>query len=139
LVNRHGVAFALRYRRGHDLLTQAPALHGSTGLLLRKNAEGVLVLARDAAPLRHVLGRLPQRSVWPSASGWGCGERQPGVESALDGTPRAYASLGFSITSGPRVMLSTPPATNSSPWPLQMACAAAFTACSPLPHRRLTV
>ena len=36
-------------------------------------------------------------------------------------------------------MLSTPPAMNTSPWPLQIACAAALIAWRPEPHRRLTV
>ena len=36
-------------------------------------------------------------------------------------------------------MLSTPPATNTSPSPTAIACAAALTACSPEPHSRLTV
>ncbi len=40
---------------------------------------------------------------------------------------------------GERVMLSTPPAMKSSPWPLQIASAALLSACKLEPQRRFTV
>ena len=43
------------------------------------------------------------------------------------------------MTYGARVMLSTPPATNTSPSPAMIACAALLIACRPDPHSRLTV
>jgi hypothetical protein len=65
--------------------------------------------------------------------------RQPTVESAIGGTSRFHGVPDFNITYGARVMLSTPPATNASPSPALIACAALATACSPEPHSRLTV
>ena len=43
------------------------------------------------------------------------------------------------MTNGARLMLSTPPAMNRSPWPQAMARDASTTAARPLAHRRLTV
>src|SRR6476659_6050546 len=43
------------------------------------------------------------------------------------------------MTYGARVMFSTPPATNASPSPALIACAALAIACSPEPQRRFTV
>src|SRR6267142_2830155 len=57
----------------------------------------------------------------------------------MGGTWRFHGSPDFSITYGARVMFSTPPATNASPSPALIACAALAIACSPEPQRRLTV
>jgi hypothetical protein len=53
--------------------------------------------------------------------------------------PRANASVGFAITSGARDMDSTPPAITRSASPVAIMRAASAIACSPDPHRRLTV
>ena len=55
------------------------------------------------------------------------------------GPPRGTPCAVFSMTTGERVMLSTPPAINTSPCPLHMVLAALFSAWSPELHRRLVV
>src|SRR5688500_12387757 len=82
--------------------------------------------------------------VMPSQVDHACGIRgltnlHPTVESATTGASRLHADSRFNITYGARVMLSTPPATNASPSPALIACAAVATACRPAPRRRLTV
>src|SRR5579864_2464868 len=69
----------------------------------------------------------------------GFGKRQPIVVSWSTCAPRGKACVAFPTTNGARVMLSTPPARYTSPSPQAMACAAAWTACMPDPHRRFTV
>ena len=66
-------------------------------------------------------------------------KRHPTVVSAISGAVRLQAAPGLSITYGARVMLSTPPAMNTSPSPALIACAALATACNPEPHSRFTV
>ena len=64
--------------------------------------------------------------------------RQPSVVSNIFGA-RSYTLSAFGITYGARVIDSTPPAIMMSPQPVAIACAAEFTACSPLAHKRVTV
>ena len=52
---------------------------------------------------------------------------------------RPKARSDFAITNGARLMLSTPPAMNRSPWPQATARDASTTAASPLAQSRLTV
>ena len=59
--------------------------------------------------------------------------------SSIVRAPRSKPASGLSSTYGARVMVSTPPAMNTSPSPAPIAWAAAFTAWSPDPHSRLTV
>ena len=65
-------------------------------------------------------------------------KRQPTVVSAMLGV-RSQALPGLSTTYGARVMLSTPPATKTSPSPARIAWAALAAACSPEPQSRFTV
>ena len=65
--------------------------------------------------------------------------RQPSVVSSIVRGPRSHAPSALSITYGARVIDSTPPATNTSPSPAPIACAALFTAWRPEPHSRFTV
>src|SRR5262245_38949770 len=55
---------------------------------------------------------------------FGLVKRHPTVESAISGARRFQGSPDLSITYGARVMLSTPPAMNTSPSPDLIACAA---------------
>jgi hypothetical protein len=69
----------------------------------------------------------------------GLGKRQPSVVSHTVWLPRAKARSGFPMTSGARLMDSTPPATKRSPSPARTAWQAATTAESPEAQRRLRV
>ena len=73
------------------------------------------------------------------AASAGLTNRQPRVVSTSGRSPRANAVSAFRVTSGARLIDSTPPATNASPSPTMMAWAALLMACRPEPHRRLTV
>ena len=66
-------------------------------------------------------------------------KRQPSVVSCNFISPRAKAASGLPSTKGARVMLSTPPATMTSPSPRRIALAAVLIACRPEPQSRLTV
>src|SRR5947209_3706683 len=68
----------------------------------------------------------------------GFGNRQPRVVSQAVTLPMAPSRF-FGIAYGARVMLSTPPATKTSPSPTLMARAAALTAARPDEQRRLNV
>jgi hypothetical protein len=85
------------------------------------------------------ISAVSPRDTVHSAGIFGLTKRQPSSESAISGAPRGKASAGFSITQGARLMLSTPPETNSSPSPARMACMALRTASSPEPQSRFTV
>ena len=84
-------------------------------------------------------------AVSPIEYGWcisaraGLVKRQPSVVSAISRLPRSKGASALSWTYGARVIDSTPPATKTSPSPTMIAWAAALMACSPEPHRRLTV
>src|SRR6185312_8690307 len=65
--------------------------------------------------------------------------RQPSVLSWTVTSPRAKASRALPITSGARVIDSTPPAMTRSASPVAMARAPSISACNPDPQRRLTV
>ena len=74
--------------------------------------EKVLILARDLPALGDVLARLAHRLEREHLLHPRIGKRQPSVVSQTVRFPRA-ALLGFAITSGARVIDSTPPATKS--------------------------
>ena len=69
----------------------------------------------------------------------GFGKRQPSVLSYSVRSPRGNARSGLAVTSGARLIDSTPPATNRSPSPASTAWQAATIAESPEAHSRLTV
>ena len=69
----------------------------------------------------------------------GLGKRQPIVVSYTVRSPRANAFSSLPITSGARLIDSTPPATASSISPARIAWQAHTTAASPEAHSRLTV
>ncbi len=69
----------------------------------------------------------------------GLGKRQPSVVSQTVWFPRAKPCSGFAITSGARVIDSTPPATKSSPSPAATAWQAETTAESPEAQSRFSV
>ena len=69
----------------------------------------------------------------------GLGKRQPIVVSYTVRSPRANAFSSLPITSGARLIDSTPPATASSISPARIAWQAHTTAESPEAHSRLTV
>ncbi len=68
----------------------------------------------------------------------GFGKRAPMAESNTLKS-RLNACSALPTTNGARLMLSTPPARNSSPSPQVTARAASSTAARPLEHRRFTV
>ena len=65
-------------------------------------------------------------------------KRQPMVESWISAW-RENAAVGLGMTSGARLMLSTPPAMASCAWPACRARAAWATASRPEPQSRFTV
>src|SRR6185369_3346848 len=67
------------------------------------------------------------------------GKRQPSVVSYIVRSPRGKARSGLPVTSGARLIDSTPPATNRSPSPARTAWHAAVTAESPDAHSRFRV
>ena len=69
----------------------------------------------------------------------GLGNRQPSVVSYMTRSPRGNARSGFAVTSGARLIDSTPPATNRSPSPARTAWQAAVTAARPDAHSRFRV
>ena len=69
----------------------------------------------------------------------GFGKRHPRVVSQTVWFPRWNACSGFAITSGARLIDSTPPATKRSPSPATTACEAETTAERPDAQSRLTV
>jgi hypothetical protein len=95
--------------------------------------------SRDTPNSSATISAVSPRETVHSRGIFGLTNRHPSSESAISGTPRGGVSVGFSITHGARDMLSTPPATNTSPSPAQMAWKAERTACSPEPQRRFTV
>ena len=68
----------------------------------------------------------------------GFGKRQPRVESYIVRSPRGKAASGFAVTSGARLIDSTPPATNRSPSPAAIAWQAPTTAERPDAQSRFT-
>ena len=73
------------------------------------------------------------------ASMRGFGNRQPSVVSYSVRSPRGNALSGLPVTSGARLIDSTPPATNRSPSPATTAWQADTTAASPDAHSRFMV
>ena len=69
----------------------------------------------------------------------GFGKRQPSVVSQTVWFPRGQAMSGLAMTSGARLIDSTPPATNRSPSPAAIAWHAETTAESPDAQSRFTV
>ena len=123
----------------HELVGEAPLRVGRRPALLRLERERVLVLARDLPALGDVLARLPIDSSGNISSMRGLGNRQPSVVSQIVWLPRGNARSGFAITSGARLIDSTPPATKRSPSPAATAWHAPTTADSPDAQSRLTV
>ena len=78
-------------------------------------------------------------SVPCAASSFGFTKRQPSVVSNTVWLPRPKASVALPITSGARVIDSTPPAITRSASPVAISRAASATACRPEPHSRFTV
>ena len=70
----------------------------------------------------------PSEIVGYFASKTGFTNRQPIVVSTSSRVPRSYPLSGFNVTSGARLMLSTPPAITTSASPTAIACAALATA-----------
>src|SRR3990170_637640 len=69
----------------------------------------------------------------------GLGKRQPRAVSQAVRLPKEKGCSALGTAYGARDMLSTPPATNTSPSPDLMARAAALTAAKDEAHRRLKV
>ena len=69
----------------------------------------------------------------------GFGKRQPSVVSYIVRWPRGKAVSGFPVTSGARLIDSTPPATKRSPSPAITAWQAPTIAESPEAQSRFTV
>src|SRR3970040_2148822 len=69
----------------------------------------------------------------------GFGKRQPRAVSQAVRLPKAKGGSGLGTAYGARDMLSTPPATKTSPSPALMARTAALTAARDEAHRRLKV
>src|SRR3970040_716961 len=69
----------------------------------------------------------------------GFGKRQPSAVSQAVRLPKAKGCSALGTAYGARDMLSTPPATKTSPSPTLMARAAALTAARPEAHNRLKV
>ncbi len=81
----------------------------------------------------------PMLSSGKSSASRGFGKRQPIVVSYTVRSPRAKGFSSLPITSGARLIDSTPPATASSISPARIAWQAHTTAARPEAHRRFTV
>ena len=113
----------------HQLVGEAPGRLRRRPALLRAQREGVLVLARDVPALGHVLAGLAHASSGNIASIRGLGSASRASCRRPCGC-RARSASGLAITSGARVIDSTPPATNRSPSPADHGVAAATTAAA---------
>ena len=111
------VLVALDLADGNELVGEAPRRVRLRPAPLRLERERVLVLARDAPRSATFSPVSPIDSSGNSSSILGFGKRQPSVVSQIVWLPRGNACSGFAITSGARVIDSTPPATKRSPSP----------------------
>src|SRR3972149_11133566 len=78
---------------------------------------------------------------WVPKESWifGLGKRQPRAVSQAVRLPKAKGCPAWGTAYGARDMLSTPPATKTSPSPALMARTAALTAAKDEAHKRLKV
>jgi len=109
LSNERGSPFFSRDGHGHELRVEGAGGEGCAGLLLRRDGEGVLLVAGDLPLLGHVLGRLTHDWSGKRAAIRGFSKRQPRVLSKTCGGVREKASSALRMAKGARVMLSTPP------------------------------
>ena len=108
-----------------------PSALAAAYLLLRARGEVIGLLARDLVVAREVVGGLAascRRRSGPRPSGSGSARRSSNRTPCSRGRTALSA---LPITNGARLMLSTPPATNTSPSPQVIACAAIAIALSP--------
>ena len=118
-----------------------PASMRGGGALLARQCEFVLLLARDAASLDDVLGRLAHRvRVVRARPGAGSRSASRAWCRPICVASRGMRSEGLAMTNGARVMISTPAGDED----LAVADGdrvrgAEFTAWRPEPHSRLTV
>ena len=122
LVSGRGCSSRVTSPTGTSSSSKRPAVVRRRPALLRLERERVLLLARDAVALGHVLARLAHRLEREHRLQPRVGEA-PAERRVADGlvAARERRAPACAITSGARDIDSTPPATNRSPSPATTA------------------
>ena len=120
-------------RDRHDLVVEAALGPRGGGAPVRRSGELVLALAADRVLLGQVLGRDAHQDRVERV-GQPAHHRVDHSASPIRAPQRA---LG--IQYGPRLIDSAPPASATDASPVWIAWHADTIACTPVPHRRLTV
>ena len=124
---------------GNELVVEASRSVRRRPALLRAERERVLILPGHRERSATFSPVSPIDSSGNISSSRGFGKRQPSVVSHTVWLPRGNAASGFAMTSGARLIDSTPPATTISASPASTAWEAETTAESPDAQSRFSV